>query len=221
MNKGIIYTLFAGVVFLISSCSGEFQKYDLSEEYATSIHYEGMSADDKPVEEEGASDLVGIPGRTFYNGDLMRGAIWFGGKGVSLDKGEVYTLETFNVGSDSLSFGATFPPLDLVSEPVMLQVSAMAIGTDTIAPVLYLQLSDANGNLANASMPAHKIVIGNGFLDYYFDLRDIYTQLSPKRKVNGKLINSLKFYINPGKDAYTGKILIQEIKIVPANSVGK
>src|SRR6478735_4108086 len=105
MTKGIIYVVFAGVVFLISSCSAEFQKYDLSEEYATTIHYEGMSADDKPAEEEGASDLVGIPGRTFYNGDLMRGAIWFGGKGISLDKGDVYTIEAINVGPDSIPFG--------------------------------------------------------------------------------------------------------------------
>src|SRR6478752_4809539 len=192
MTKGIIYIVFAGVVFLISSCSAEFQKYDLSEEYATTIHYEGMSADDKPAEEEGASDLVGIPGRTFYNGDLMRGAIWYGGKGIILEKADVFILETINAGPDSNSFGATFPPLDLVSEQVLIKVSAMAISVDadTTGPVLYLQLGDASGYQANANMPFRKIVNGEGFIDYYFNLKDVYMQKVPKRKVNGALINS-------------------------------
>ena len=120
-------------------------------------------------------------------------------------------------------FGATFPPLDLVKEAVFLKVSARAEGVNNIAPIIYLQFSDADGFKTNAKMPSNKIENSTEFRDYYFDLKDIYQQNEPeKHKVNGALINNLQFLVNPGEDpGYTGKIYIREIKIVPAASVVK
>jgi hypothetical protein len=218
MKKGSIYLIVAGLIVFVSSCAVKMQTYDLAEEYATSLHYEGASIDDGSVGEEEStkSEMVGVLASSFYGGDLKRGAIWWTGKDITLEKGEEFIFEAENVGPDSIPFGATFPPLDLIKEEVRLKISARAEGEGE-SPTLYLQVDDADGFMTNAIRPFQKIENSEEFKDYYFSLKDIYTQVTPKKhKVNGAMINSLKFFINPGQVAYTGLIYIKEIKIVPA-----
>lgn len=218
MKNGITYSLIATIICLMYACAPKMQTYDLSEEYATSLHYKGTDAEDNSeAEVEEKSDLIAIPARNFYGGDLKRGAIWWAGKGIFLEKGEVFVINANNIGPDSIPFGATFPPIDLIIAEVRLKVSARAEGLDSsITPVIYMQVDDVDGYQANAKRPFNKIENSTEFKDYYFDLKDIYVQSSPKKhKVNGALINSLKFFINPGQTGYTGKIFIKEIKVVP------
>src|SRR5436189_152018 len=125
MQKMSVYSLIGTFIVLMSACAGEFQTYDLSEEYSTSLHYQ-------PTGEEGVQP--------------------------------------------------------------------------------------------NSTWPFQKIENSEEFKDYYFDIQDkeIFTQTLPKKhKVNGALINSVKFFINPGQSAFTGKIFIKEIKVVPAVNIGK
>ncbi len=215
MKRGTIYSLITVFIALLTACSGKIQTYDLSQEYATSLHYEGSSAENKSEAEEEKSDLVGVPALSFYGGDLKRGAIWWVGKDITLEKGDVFIFDATNVGPDSIPFGATFPPIDLVKEKVMIKISARAEGKENDLPVLYLQLDDVDGYQANAKRPSQKIENSSEFKDYYFDLKDIYVQSQPKKhSVNGAMINSLKFFINPGQSGYTGLIYIKEIKVV-------
>ena len=217
MKKGTIYSLMVGFAALLSSCAGTMQTYDLNEEYAASLHYEEMSAGQSKGEAiEEKSEMVGVPALNFYGGDLKRGAIWWVGKGIFLEKGEIFTFDTENVGPDSIPFGATFPPLDLIKAKMMLKISARAEGVNGDEPVVYLQVDDASGYKADAKRPFQKIENSEAFKDYYFDLRDIYVQSVPKHSVNGAMINSVKFFINPGQKGFTGKIYIREIKLVPA-----
>lgn len=235
MKKGKIYlySLIAGSFVWLSACSGKLQTYNLDEEYATSLHYQPPKEGEEPKEEEDPeSNLVGVPARSFYGGDLKRGGIWWAGKGITLEKGDEFIFEVTHVGPDSTPqgatnpaidlnthpFGATFPPIDLIKEEVVLKISARAEGKDGSEPTLYLQFDDANGYQANAKRPAHKILNSAEYQDYYFDLKDIFAQSTPtKHKVNGALINSLKFFINPGEEpGYTGNLYIREIRIVPA-----
>lgn len=214
MKKAGIYSLIAVCIALLSACAPKIQTYDLSQEYATTLHYEGSGADNKAAAEEEKSDLVGVLARSFYGGDLKRGAIWWAGKDITLEKGDVFIFDAENVGPDSIPFGATFPPLDLIKEEVRIKISARALGSTT--PVLYLQVDDADGYKANAKRPFQKIENSEEFKEYYFDLKDIFVQSVPKKhKVNGAMINSLKFFINPGQTGYTGQIFIKEIKVVP------
>ena len=226
MKKGIIYSLIAGVIALMSACGAKIQTYDFNEEYATTLHYSEMSGDKKAVVEEEKSDLVGVPALSFYGGDLKRGGIWWAGRDIYLEKGDEFVFEATNVGADSIPFGATFPPIDLVKVPSLLKISARSEGIDsaslstTPAPMLYVQVTDADGYQTNAMWPSFKIENSTEFKDYYYDLRGIYNQNTPKKhKVNGTMINSLKFFINPGQTPYTGKIIIKEIKVVPASAV--
>ncbi len=214
MKKGTIY-LIACITFLYS-CAGTMQTYDLNEEYARTLHYEEMAAGENKAESgEEKSDLVGVPALNFYGGDLKRGGIWWSGKGITLEKGDVFTFDAENVGPDSIPFGATFPPLDLLKAKVLVKISARAEGKDGAVPVLYLQVDDASGYKADAKRPSQKIENSADFKDYYFDLKDIFVQSVPKHSVNGAMINSLKFFINPGQTAFTGQIYIREIKLVP------
>lgn len=232
----VIYSLLAGLVAFMSSCAAEFQTYNLSEEIAPSLHYpsgSSASSDNKEVEEESSkSNLVGVPAKSFYGGDLKRGAIWWASKDVSLEKGDFFSIYVSHIGADSVTngttnpaidlpgtpFGATFPPLDLIKEPVILKISARAEGANGTEPILYLQVADADGYQANAKRPFNKIENSTEFKDYYFDMRDIYVQGVPKNhKVNGALINSLQFFINPGQEGgYTGSIFIKEIRVILA-----
>jgi hypothetical protein len=100
-----------------------------------------------------------------------------------------------------------------------LKISARMESESNDTLWLYLQVDDASGYKANANRPFAKIGKSQEFQDYYFDLRTIYLQADPvKHKVNGKMINSMKFFINPAQNIFTGKIKIKEIKIVPAGA---
>ena len=230
MKKGSIYSLIAVVIGLLSACAASMQTYDLNQDYATSMHYQviddGGGSGRVAEEEEGEkSDLVGVPALSFYGGDLKRGGIWYAGRDIFLEKGDVFIFDATNVGPDSIPFGATFPPIDLLKNAVQLKISARAVSGDSVnktEPVLYFQADDADGYRANANWPSNKIENSEEFKDYYFDLKNIYSQVYPtKHKVNGAMINNIKFFINPGKAPYTGQIYIKEIKIIPAGGEEK
>ena len=226
MKKGSTYSFIAGFIVLVSSCAPKLQSYDFSEEYATSLHYAEMTGDTKVVVTEEKSEMVGVPFLNFYGGDLKRGGLWWAGKDITLEKGEVFVFEATNVGPDSIPFGASFPPIDLTTIEGIIKISARAGAIDSAvapvsAPVLYLELVDGDGYKANAKRPSNTIENSEEFKDYYYDLKGMFVQNSPKHGVNGAFINSLKFYINPGQSAYTGKIYIREIKVLPAKSVVK
>ena len=214
MKKGTIYILFIAFALVVSACSGKLQLYDLSQDYSKSLHFEGTEDVDKSADVEEKSDLAGVLARNFYGGDLKRGGIWFAGKDLELEKGDEFIFDATNIGPDSIPFGSTFPPIDLVTEKVILKITARAEYKEG-EPTLYLQLEDADGYKANAKMPFHKIENSADYKDYFFDLKDVFVQVYPKKhSVNGAMINSLRFYINPGQSGFTGMIYIKEIKVV-------
>jgi len=241
MKKGIIYSLITGFVVALTSCGVQLQTYDLSEEYAIGLHNQvepekkGAGA---PKEEDQSekSALIGVTARSFYGGDLKRGGIWWASKGIYIERGDTFAIEVTPLEVDSIAgatnpviventhpFGATFPPIDLIKEPVMLKVIARAESKDTSSAVLYVQLVDADGFMTNAKLPFNKIENSTEFKEYFFDLRDIYNQSVPeKHKVNGALINTLQFFVNPGQTpGFNGIIYINEIRVVPAPPITK
>lgn len=216
--KNIYYALFPLAILLMTACAGQFKTYDLSEDYMTSLHYEGSSG--ASGSEEDVDERKGVPAIKYYNGDLLGGAIWWARKGIKLDKEDDFIVIADSIGPESTPFGSTFPPLDFTTEKIMLKVTARAEGKDGAVPSLHLQLVDANGYKTNASRPSQEIKNTDDVEDYYFDLNEIYVQSTPeKHQVNGGFINSLEFLINPGGTPFTGKIIIEEMKVVPASAV--
>jgi hypothetical protein len=241
MEKGIIYSLLVGCIALLSSCGAQLQTYDLSEEYAVGLHNleEPVKKSGGPKEEiqSEKSALIGVSARNFYGGDLKRGGIWWANKGIYLERGDTFAIEVSPVVADGLpagtanpsknveaqSFGATFPPIDLVTQPVILRIVARSFGTGLSTAVLHVQFVDADGYKTNAKLPFNRIENSAEFKEYFFDVRDIYNQALPeKHKVNGALINGLQFFINPGETpGYTGMIYISEIRVIPAPPLPK
>ncbi|MDB5256954.1 MAG: hypothetical protein JWM14_1649 [Chitinophagaceae bacterium] len=241
MRKGNIYSLVAVFLILMSSCGVQLQTYDLSEDYAIGLHNQEEPAkkgtDKKEEDQSEKSALIGVTARSFYGGDLKRGGIWWASKGIYIERGDTFAIEVTHVGADSLPsgatnpsnnldthpFGATFPPIDMIKEPVMLKIIARAESKDTTPAVLYVQLVDADGYKTNSKLPFNKIENSTEFKEYFFDLRDVYMQNDPeKHKVNGALINGVQFFINPKEfPGYSGNIYISEIRVVPAPPVTK
>jgi len=240
MKKGIIYSLITGFVVVLTSCGVQLQTYDLSEEYAVGLHNqeepEKKGAAKKEEDATEKSALIGVTARSFYGGDLKRGGIWWASKGIYIERGDTFAIEVTPLEADSTAgatnpvvventhpFGATFPPIDLIKEPVMLKVIARGESKDTSSAVLHVQVVDADGYKTNAKVPTNRIQNSAEFKEYFFDLRDIYMQNLPeKHKVNGSLINGLQFFINPGETpGFNGIIYISEIRVVPAPPIAK
>lgn len=209
--------LIIGVITLLSSCGAEFQTYTISDTYASSLHYSGSKqAAGNGAEED---ERKGVPAKSYYNGDLIGGAIWWARKGITIDKEEDFTVIAEGIGPDSIPFGATFPPLDFVTERVMLKVTARVESDNDVEPTLTLVAQDGGGFLANAKAPTITIKNTEDVEDYFFPMEEIFVQNSPvPHKVNGAFINSLQLYINIGGEPFTGKIFIDEIKIVPVKA---
>ncbi|MFN3406043.1 MAG: hypothetical protein ACK40G_18255 [Cytophagaceae bacterium] len=219
--RNIIFSAFIGTLV---ACSPQFHSYNLAKEYASSLHYEEGYSEEKGggQEEDSNAGLAGMIAKNFYGGDLKRGGLWFGGADLFLEKGDVFEIEAENVGGDAAPFGATFPPMDFIIEDVVIKISARAQGKDGSEPELHLQMDDASGNQTNAQRPSVKIENSEEFKDYYFSLKGIWQQEVPKKaKVNGAMINGIKFFVNPGQDGFSGMIYIEAIQIVPASEIEK
>lgn len=208
--------LFVGLAALMTACSGEFQTYTISDTYATSLHYSGSSQGAGAEEED---ERKGVPAKSYYNGDLIGGAIWWARKGIVIDKEEDFLVIAEAIGPDSTPFGATFPPLDFVSEEVQIKVTARAEYEEGDAPTLVLQMQDGGGYFTNEKTTSITIKNTEEVEEYFFTLDDVFKQKTPvPHLVNGGFINSLQVLINPGGPAFTGKIFIEEIKVVPVKS---
>lgn len=208
MSKNIIIYLITLV--LLSSCGAVFQTYTLDNEYATSLHFEGATGGIGEVEDT----RKGVLAKSYYNGDLLGGAIWWKRSGLKLDK-----EDEFIVIADSAAntpFGATFPPLDFITDKVKIKVTAYAEGIGGLEPTLQLIMVDGSGYETNAKPSTIVVKNSDDTKDYYFELsEEMFQQSTPREhKVNGGLINSIMLVVNPEGPAYYGKIYIDAIKIV-------
>lgn len=195
---------------VLTACSGEFQTYDLAEDNMAGLHVKASGASSGTEEVELKR---GVPAKGYYRGDLLGGAIWWARKGITIDKEEDFIVIADGVGPESTPFGATFPPLDFIIEKMMIKVTARAEGDKDVE--LELQLHDGNGFMTNKKRPSIIIENSDDTEEYYFLLDDAFEQIEPEaHAVNGGFINSVQLFINPGGEAYTGKIYIDELRVV-------
>lgn len=163
----------------------------------------------------------GIPALNFQNGDLMAGNIWWTGSNpgeeITLEQKGGYVLKFKNVGPKYTPIGQSLPGLDF-SNNMAIKVRAVAEGDDS--PMLCLQLDDMMGFQTNAKRPANRIANDGKIRDYYFPLKGAFVQSWPApHEVDAKAITKILLFVNPGAAPYTGKLFIEQIKVVPADSV--
>lgn len=190
------------------------------------VSFETVSLDDGQVEEEVVQEC-GIPGTKFQGGDLMDGPVWWTGAGdLSLaNKGGIYEITANGIGPKYTPFGQTLPGLDMRGDDktgkLCVKISARSEGEDF--PSIALQFDDFAGFQTNAKRPTKRIHKGDEFMDYYFMLNDdVWMQSWPAdHAVNACLLSKIMLFINPGGPAYTGKVFIKEIKIIPQSEAGE
>ena len=190
------------------------------------VSFETVSLDDGQVEEEEVLEC-GIPGTKFQGGDLMDGPVWWTGAGdLSLsNKGGIYEITANGIGPQYTPFGQTLPGLDMRGDEKTgkLAVKITARSEGESYPTLALQFDDFEGFQTNAKRPTKRIHKGDEFKDYYFMLNDdVWVQSWPAdHAVNACLLSKIMLFINPGGPAYTGKLFIKEIKIIPQSEAGE
>ncbi len=142
-------------------------------------------------------------------------AKWYGvGDKVKLSKaGEDLKVELNGVGPMYETFGRGFLSTDFTATPVIkVRVKADKAGQ------LRLDVKDIDGYSTNLKPVVQNIVAGEDFVDLYFDFADKFEQSFPtKQKVNSAKIVQLLFYVNPGGKAFTGSLVIDEIKMMTAD----
>ncbi|GAL87014.1 hypothetical protein MYP_4244 [Sporocytophaga myxococcoides] len=140
---------------------------------------------------------------------------WYGGSDkVKLSKvGEDLKVELNGVGPMYETFGRGFLSTDFSTTPVVkVRVKADKAGQ------LRLDVKDIDGYSTNLKPVVQTIAAGTDFVDLYFDFTDKFEQSFPtKQKVNPAKIVQVLFYVNPGGKAFTGTLVIDEIKIMTAD----
>lgn len=142
-------------------------------------------------------------------------AKWYGvSDKVKLSKaGENLKVELNGVGPMYETFGRGFLSTDFTATPVVkVRVKADKAGQ------LRLDVKDIDGYSTNLKPVVQPIAGGEDFVDLYFDFTDKFEQSFPtKQKVNPAKIVQILFYVNPGGKAFTGSLVIDEIKMMTAD----
>ncbi len=140
---------------------------------------------------------------------------WYGvSDKVRLSKaGEDLKVELNGVGPLYETFGRGFLSTDFTATPVVqVRVKADKAGQ------LRLDVKDIDGYSTNLKPVVQTLTAGPDFVDLYFDFTGKFEQSFPtKQKVNPAKIVQLLFYVNPGEKAFTGSLVIDEIKLVTAD----
>ena len=155
-----------------------------------------------------------------FNGDINNWWTGEGGRYVTETSGGALKVKAKKVGPRYDAFGSPYPNLDF-SGGVALRVRARAESEK--APVLRIDLRDANGYTSNAKPVVNRIAIDNSkYTEYYFVYDAKLKQAWPEEKVlDPKAINQLTYFLNPGSTPWTGTLYIDEVRAIPLSQVPK
>lgn len=227
--------LSASVFIIISSCSGLNKSLETGNrqikakesrkpvEFVVEQEALNASIDGRvyEVEEEESFNVSKINNGVIesFNGDINNWWTGEGGRYKVETSGGALKVVAKKVGPRYDAFGSPYPNLDF-SGGVALKVRARSEGEK--APILRIDLRDANNYTSNAKPVVNRIVQSETFTDYYFVYDAKLKQAWPDEKIlDAKAINQLTFFINPGSTAYTGTVYIDEVRAVPVSEAAK
>jgi hypothetical protein len=138
---------------------------------------------------------------------------WAGNDKIKLSKEKKSLKATLkDVGPTYETFGKTFKTIDFEKTPVV-KVRMKASGEKPA--VLRVDIKDNEGFATNSKPVAMKFESGTDFVDYYYDFTSKFEQTFPMVKtVNPSGIVEILFFVNPGGEAYSGTLLIEEVKAI-------
>jgi hypothetical protein len=132
---------------------------------------------------------------------------------ISLSKkDDMLNVDMKNVGPSYETFGRAFKSIDFEKTPVV-KVRMKASGEKPA--VLRVDIKDSEGFTTNSKPNTMKFESGTDFVDYYYDFTSKFEQTFPMVKtVNPSGIVEIVFFVNPGGEAYSGTLLIDEVKVL-------
>lgn len=127
-----------------------------------------------------------------------------------------------NAGKGYEAFGMKLPQTMNAKMAYRVIVKARFEGSGY--PELRLDLIDCNGSLSNGSPQTNWLEPTNNkeFVEYLYIYKDEVFQAYPTRRdLDKERITDLLFFVNPGKDGWSGTIYIDEIKFIYTGEVGR
>lgn len=170
----------------------------------------------KPSQGGGAEKLVdGV----LYD---FRGGVgeWWADSKISLSKqGNAMKVSSMGSGPSYEPFGVNFDPKDFTNTPV-IRIKIKLDPKTKDFPDLRMDLKDINDMQTNGAPAVNKIVQGDGFVEYFYDLNHKFTQSWPSSAiVDQTKIAGMQFFFNPGGSPFYGTIYIEDIYVM-ANQNG-
>lgn len=139
---------------------------------------------------------------------------WSGSESkIAISKeGEMLKVELKAAGPAFETFGRGFDKIDFTKTPIV----KVRVKNEGVKPTtLRVDIKDSEGFSTNAKPIAIKLQSGTDFVDYYYDFTGKFEQAWPNvQKVSPQSIVELLLFVNPGGEAYTGTMYIDEIKAI-------
>jgi hypothetical protein len=144
---------------------------------------------------------------------------WAGNEKVNLEKlGDQMVVACNGAGPTYELFGRAFDEMDF-NKAQIVRIKARSEGG---SPLLRVDFKDKNGYVTNGSPVINKIQESSDFKDYFYNYRGKYTQSWPEAQtVDPSGIKEVLMFINPGGEAFTGKIFIEEIEVITDDQYAK
>lgn len=191
-------SILISAIYLLSACLG-VEKVTL-----------GDGADAKIIKVK-----KGKPALTYKKGDLLSNNQWAGNEGLNVE----YQKNQLVIDASSVKGGVIYSKTINYDfrGGLAVRIKARAEGG---SPKLRFQLTDAFGLVANGKTLDEKIMEEDEVRNYYFDLNGAFIQSYPEvKEVNGAYINSIKLLIDPEGGIFSGKVIIEEIKVIMSSEV--
>jgi hypothetical protein len=132
-------------------------------------------------------------------------------------KDSVMVITAYEVGPKYEVLGKSFNSMDFRNTGV-IRITARAESISE--PTLRLSITDKKGHGANYDSDTAVVSNEDGYKDYYFNFNGKYKQVWPDTaRVDPRQIVSLALFINGGRESYTGKIYIKEVKAIEESEI--
>jgi hypothetical protein len=125
-------------------------------------------------------------------------------------KDDMLNVDLKMVGPNYENFGRAFKTINFEKTPV---IKVRMKSTGEKPAILRVDIKDNDGFATNSKPVAMKFETGTDFVDYYYDFTNKFEQTFPMVKtVNASGIVEMLFFVNPGGEAFSGTLLIDEVK---------
>jgi hypothetical protein len=204
MRKRIVYYLSILLAFTVAACVS-----------AKKVTLDGYIDEENKVEALSSKDIIPAMSKKL---DYLNG--WVAKKPSEIDVKESSDQLVLDVVGKKVKKSIVYKNIEGLDfrGDIGLKVSAKAEGN--VNPSLQLEMVDYTGKVTNAKLMTIKVDRSEYFTDYFFNLNGAFWQSFPEfTAVNGAMIKEVRLIVNPRRNKFQGKVIIDEMEIVFGESI--